>query len=117
MSGNDNEPVPNVALREFATSHAFVMTLSRNQIACLDIIARNDTNIRFSRFVSASKELGCRGLVQHRYSPNFKGRDNSGGELTDFYRLTRAGWLMHDILVEAGLVQAITERALRRLVA
>lgn len=114
---NDNETAPNAALREFATSHAFVMTLTRNQIVALNIIATGQDDFRFSRFVSATKELGVRGLLEHRYSPDHNGKRNSGGPITDYYRLTRAGWLMHDLLAEAGLAKPVVERALRKLVA
>lgn len=113
---NDDQPVPNPLLRRSATNTAFVLTLGHSHISVLDIIA-HDERSRPSHWVGPAHGLIRRGLVEHRCSPNWRGRGNEGGRTSDFYRLTRAGWLMHDLLAEAGMVSPVADKALRKLVA
>ena len=117
---NDNAPVPNPALRGFATDHAFVMTMRRTHIAVLNVIAHGDRSLAVGRngslWVPAARQLGERGLVEHRFNPSWAGKMQDPSEnINNYYRLTRAGWHMHGMLVEAGM--AVEVRTKRRLVA
>lgn len=124
---NDNREAPNPALAAAVTSTAFAITLSRNHIIVLNEIARSGSTapakgIGLSRNIWVPLVGGVirRGLVEHRHNPPFARSKVKSGEhwpVTDFYRLTVAGWLMHDLLAEAGLVDRIEDRKLRRLVA
>lgn len=121
---NDNPVVPNAALRAHVSDHSFVLALRKTHIYVLNDIANNRHGDDRrggapSFFVTAVIALGRRGLVQHRHSPNFKGVDGGmGDDITDYYRLTRAGWAVFDLLVEAGMADAIESKSrLRRLVA
>ena len=69
--------------------------------------------------VTACHGLERRGLLEHRHGPNFVGAMTGpmGEPITHYYRLTRAGWLTHDLLAEAGMVARVESRAQRRLVA
>lgn len=120
---NDDQPVPNPLLRAAATQIAFHLTLTRNQIAVLEAIAHNRREPRQVQtqradrlWVPICRNLGDKGLVEHRHMPNFVG-DDSGWpkQINNYYRLTRAGWLMLDLLVEAGMAEAPSTR--KRLVA
>ena len=136
---NDNEDIPNPALRAAVTDHSFVLTLRKSHIAALahlanyegtmdshvaaDLARRRDggaATLLDKCFVVAMRGLGDRGLVEHRKRPNFKGAmlGTRNDRLTDFYRLTRAGWAVYDLLSEAGMVPAIDRRSpKRRLIA
>lgn len=119
---NDNDMPPNPVLREHVTGFSFVLSMPRSAVASLDAIAhgevnRNRNKLRYDNFVGGAKSCQSRGLLVHQYKPSFTGSDHSAGSITDFYRLTKAGWLVHDLLAEAGLVEAVTARELRRLVA
>lgn len=100
----------------YVQSIAFNMTLSRQMIAGLDMV-RNywvdaiplppmaDTNyksprlLQYSHCVPMINALIRRGLVWHDYIP-----PSSAPRGHQFYKLTRAGELMHELLVEAGLL-------------
>jgi hypothetical protein len=121
---NDNQEIPNLILREAATSSAFLLQLSKTHIAALDMLAHDDRS-RWPAgmrdlFITGVRGLIERGLVIHAVNPNHKGQrppHTSSDTLSDYYRLTRAGWLMHDLLAEAGMVDAVTSKKQRRLVA
>jgi len=129
---NDNTDAPNRVLREYVTDSSFVLTLSRRHIATLIQIARNDRDHKYQRdFVNPGNGLLRRGLVGHcehapktrvkmvptgrtnEWRPWFRGSDNN--DLNCFWRLTKAGWLVYDLLVEAGMAPAI--KAEKRCVA
>jgi hypothetical protein len=116
---NDNIQTPNPLLREASTSTAFNLTLSRYHVQVLDQLAHGECSRIDGRsiWVPTAIGLGRRGLIEHRHNPNWLGDHKSAGRINDYYRLTRAGWLMHDLLAEAGLVQRVESRAQRKLVA
>lgn len=121
-SFNDNDLPPNPVLRDHVTGFSFVLSMPRSAVASLDAIAhgevnRNRNRLRYDNFVGGAKSCQARGLMIHQHKPSFAGGDASTGNITDFYRLTKAGWLVYDLLAEAGLVEAVTARKLRRLVA
>lgn len=115
---NDNE-VPNPELRAHVTDHSFVLTLRKTHIRCLVAIAHADREMcrppvgSPDHFIPAVHGLIRRGLILHRHAPGFaksKADENGMVPITDFYRLTRAGWAVFDLLVEAGLATAIDRR-------
>jgi hypothetical protein len=122
---NDNIEVPNAALRAHVSDHSFVLSLRKTHIFVLNDIAHNQrTDDRRGGapafFITAVHALIRRGLIVHKHAPNFIGE--SYGKLdepiTNYYRLTRAGWAVFDLLVEAGMADAIDKRSsLRRIVA
>lgn len=120
---NDNLEAPNNLFRQSVTGVAFALTLGHTHIAVLDEIAHSDRDrakvkMRRNNFVGPAIGLGRRGLVEHRYNPPFVDAKRGLDEpITNYYRLTKAGWLMHDLLAEAGMVDAVVDRKLRRLVA
>jgi len=123
---NDNQEVPNPELREHVTNHSFVLALSRSHIFYLEHIVRYYTSrfedrVKAPRgspdlFVPAAKGLARRGLIKHKHSPNFTG-DKQKHHIADYYRLTKAGWAVYDLLTEAGLVVAIPVRSAKRRLA
>lgn len=121
---NDNHDVPNPLLRQHVTDHSFVLTLRKTHIATLASIAHCNRKLSERMqtgladfFITASHALQRRGLIAHRHSPPFA-ESKYPHKLTDYYRLTRAGWAVFDLLVEAGLVEEIERRStLRKLVA
>lgn len=121
---NDNKQVPNSMLRDYVSDSSFVLTLSRNHINTLVIIALNDRDHKHVRdFVNPGNGLIRRGLVNHvvhakksrtkqvptgrrdETQPWFRGSQNA--ELNCYWRLTKAGWLVYDLLIEAGMAPAI----------
>jgi len=120
---NDNAETPNPLFRQSVTGIAFSLTLGHTHIAVLDEIAHCDRDrarkqMRRNNFVGPAIGLCRRGLVEHRHNPPFVNAKNNFDEpITNYYRLTKAGWLMHDLLAEAGMVDAVSDRKLRRLVA
>jgi hypothetical protein len=119
---NDNHGVPNPMLRQHVTDHSFVLTLRKTHIATLASIAHCNRKLSerlpgvADYFVAASHALQRRGLLAHKHNPPFA-ESKYPHKLTDFYRLTRAGWAVFDLLVEAGLAEELEQRSLRRLVA
>ena len=121
---NDNLEVPNPMLRQHVTDHSFVLTLRKTHIATLAMIAHDNRALGETRipgthdhFVTASHALQRRGLVAHRHNPPFK-ESKYPRKLSDFYRLTRAGWAVFDLLVEAGLAEDIDRASkLRKVIA
>ncbi len=120
---NDNSEAPNTLFRQSVTGIAFSLTLGHTHIAVLDEIAHCDRDraskqMRRNNFVGPAIGLCRRGLVEHRSNPPFaEGKSKLNEPITNYYRLTKAGWLMHDLLAEAGMVDAVVDRKLRRLVA
>lgn len=130
---NDNAPAPNGALREAVTASVFNLTLTRNMILVLDAVARGNRDGAGSAdrlWVPTAWSLKRRGLVIHVTDPEGWGDpldkpDGMGrlrampqlGDINSAYRLSRAGWFMHDLLAEAGLVERVVSRKQRRLVA
>lgn len=123
---NDNQPVPNPTLRDHVTQIGFNLSLTRRMIGVLDEIAHNERDRNRAsvwayagHWVPGARSLGNRGLVKHCYAPSHSGAMPPYGQrdLTEHYRLTRAGWLIHDLLAEAGLVERVTKRKLRGLIA
>jgi hypothetical protein len=121
---NDNIEVPNAALRAHVSDHSFVLSLRKTHVFVLNDIAHNQrTDDRRGGapafFITASHALIRRGLLAHKHGPNFKGvAGEFGDDITDYYRLTRAGWAVFDLLVEAGMADALDRRSsLRRIVA
>lgn len=120
---NDNLEAPNNLFRQSVTGIAFSLTLGHTHIAVLDEIAHSDRDrakhkMRRNNFVSPAIGLCRRGLVEHRHNPPFVDAKRGLDEpITNYYRLTKAGWLMHDLLAEAGMVDAVVDRKLRKLVA
>jgi hypothetical protein len=121
---NDNKEVPNSVLRDYVTDSSFVLTLSRNHINTLVTIAHNDRDHKSRRdFVNPGNGLIRRGLVNHvshakktrtkqvptgrtnETRPVYRGSYNA--ELNCYWRLTKAGWLVYDLLVEAGIAPAL----------
>jgi len=93
--------------REYATSTAFAITLTKNQALTLlwlgNITDEPDykSNPAGSRFVGAVQQLGTRGLVSHHYEKGCQHCDAHDGGVGHHYQLTRAGELMVDLLKEA----------------
>lgn len=124
---NDNADVPNPMLRSHVTDHSFVLTLRKTHIRVLCQIAHGTRSLGqrnfdgVDHFVPAVHGLQRRGLCAHKHHPNFIGKMEGGGPtdlLSNYYRLTRAGWAVFDLLVEAGLAEAIERGSkLRKLVA
>lgn len=121
---NDNGEAPNPMLRAHVTDHSFVLTLRKTHISTLASIAhcnrklseRLQTGVA-DYFITASHALQRRGLIEHRHRPPFA-ESKYPHKLTDFYRLTRAGWAVFDLLVEAGFAEPIERKSpLRKLVA
>lgn len=121
---NDNPEIPNKALRAHVTDHSFVLTLRKTHIAVLAEIAHGIRPERrpgfVDHFIPAVHGVIRRGLLEHRHRPNFIGKTEGkvSEPITNYYRLTRAGWAVFDLMVEAGLAEAIDNKsAKRRLVA
>lgn len=130
---NDNAEVPNPDLRAYATEGAFLLSLSKTHLATLIALAQNDRSWGARNWLGALDGLKRRGLAYHandyfgraiegdRYSgPKQTWGDYNGNNpnLCSIARLTRAGWLTYDLLVEAGLAPAIDRRSgLRRNIA
>jgi hypothetical protein len=118
---NDNAEIPNTALRDHVTGHAFVLALGKTHIPVLVAIAHDDRSMATGRvgslWVPAARGLQDRGLVEHRYKPNFAGKldHRMADPISHTYRLTRAGWAVFDLLVEAGFAASVDRR--RRKVA
>jgi hypothetical protein len=120
---NDNGEAPNPMLRAHVTDHSFVLTLRKTHISTLASIAHCDRTLGERQvgvadyFVQATHALQRRGLVEHRHQPPFA-KSPYPHKLTDYYRLTRAGWAVFDLLVEAGFAGPIEKNSsLRKLVA
>lgn len=121
-ASNENPPTPNVALREHVTSGAFLLSLKKTHVWVLEAVAHDDRGRTGRRagvsdhFITAVKALERRGLVEHRNSPNFVDKKFGGtaDPLTHYYRLTRAGWLVFDLLAEAGMVESLPARSAKR---
>lgn len=99
---------PNAALREHVTSHSFVLTLRKTHIKGLTIVAAGDRQaaMLFGPFVTAMRQLGDRGLVQH--TPPVGMAKNI--PFSQIYSLTKAGELTYGLLVEAGLAPPLSKR-------
>lgn len=128
---NDNDDIPNAALRAHVMDHSFVLALRKTHINMLVQVAHDDRHLggqqRYS--VPAADGLRNRGLLLHctdvfgrskrgetqKCFPKPKGEP--GDTWSEFYRLTRAGWAVFDLLVEAGLAPALEIPRKRRLVA
>jgi hypothetical protein len=124
---NDNQEIPNPALREHVTDHSFVLALRKTHIAMLVEVAHNRRSGRIRDTISPAHGLARRGLMLHcthvfgRSGPHEtqktfeheKGHD--GMTWNEYYRLTRAGWACFDLLVEAGLAAPVQTK--RRKVA
>lgn len=94
----------NVIFKEYVTSTAFHLTLSKNMIYVLDCIMRRSTDYSLSHWVTATKRLGARGLVVH----------TSPGDMTPPWskypwKVTAAGKLVYKLLLEANLIERIRE--------
>lgn len=118
---NDNADIPNPALRSHVTEHSFVLTMRKMHIAAMTCLAHADrTYLDFRKmfgrddWVGAVRGLERRGLVQHRINPDFTGKNTSMGPITNYYRLTRAGWSVFDLLVEAGMADAVGHKSAKR---
>lgn len=120
-----NDNANNPALREYVTGHAFAMTLSRSMISMLDALAHGARPPHgvIRQWISTGHSLQERGLMEWRgvpkppFAKDPKGKDNLD-PIANRMRLTRAGWIMHDLLGEAGLVKPIAKQSpLRRKVA
>ena len=114
-----NRDEAQAAFAGYVQSVAFHMTLSRNMIDALRLVrdfgtpGGGDTGGQASRYVMGHSvplvlALERRGLVWHDYIPF---RDAPRGHR--YHKLTKAGELMCDLLVEAGLMAA-AERTSRR---
>lgn len=124
---NNNREIPNPMLRAHVSDHSFVLTMRKTHIHTLQQIAHCSRLLGEGRvpgvadfFIAAVNALQRRGLVAHKHHPNFIGKMGGATDepLTNYYRLTRAGWAVFDLLVEAGLADEIDRRSsLRRLVA
>lgn len=119
---NDNIEVPNAALREHVTDASFVLSLRKTHIAMLIAVANNDRLSLARDWITPAHGLKRRGLMFHCLDvyPRREGEHQTFFEeapgdfkpLNAIYRLTRAGWAVYDLLVEAGMADAIdaTER-------
>lgn len=94
----------NAAFREYTTSSAFVITLSKNQVDALAHVVENgEGGCRLSGLVVSS--LTRRGLIEISGS----GETKIGGKVVGtyvLYRPTFAGKLMYRLLYEAGLISS-----------
>lgn len=123
---NDNTPVPNEALREHVSDHSFVLALRKTHICMLIAVAHNQRRRDTIRdWISPGRGLKARGLLLHctdvfgaKSNKTFaKTKPDPNGEYgwNDYYRLTKAGWAVFDLLIEAGLTVEVQVK--RRLVA
>jgi hypothetical protein len=112
---NDNPPIPNVALRDHVSDHSFVLTLRKTHITFLIALAHGERST-LGDWVTPSRGLQSRGLIVHRHAPNFIGKHfgSTTEPITNYYRLTRAGWAVFDLLVEAGLAVEIDRKSSKR---
>lgn len=100
----------------YVQSVAFTMTLSKNMVDMLEAVRDYQTGQKLyeqgdgriqTHTVPLLHSLSRRGLVWHDYvSPAPAGHR--------YHKLTRAGELMCELLVEAGLIQALTEKVKRK---
>jgi hypothetical protein len=86
----------NEAFRQYVFGRAFNLTLSERHVDALSAICRNDIGASYGLGGSMGGLLR-RGLVEHYIDQHQHSR----------YRPTRAGLLVHDLLVEAGEQQAL----------
>jgi len=103
----------------YVQSVAFNLTLSRNMVDALWAVrefgtAYNGNNASIpaivrSRSVPLMKALERRGLVWHDYLPPKEAPSDHA-----YHKLTSAGELVCDLLVEAGLIAAKTETRKRK---
>lgn len=108
------DDTPNPILRRYATQVGFMMVLTRNQIFALDAIYYNDRkrSAENRNWVTAVRSLEVRGLVaykHHKPRPPYPGGKPDmtflvGIGLDEIWVITRAGQLMLQLLIEAGLI-------------
>lgn len=115
----------NVQFSEYVTSSVFNLSLSKNMINALQAIYSGDRRYALgdSRFVGSANCLKNRGLMTHIMDRcDIKELANAEGFLYDgdwlisqpfnrIYTLTRAGELVCDLLIEAGLFDPTIEKA------
>lgn len=98
------------AFVNYTQSVAFNMTLSRSMVEMLGLIrderaSTADSGVRTpytnSHFVPVVRRLEARGLVWHDYIEPMRAPKGH-----QYFKLTRAGELMAELLVEAGLLAA-----------
>lgn len=106
----DPNLAPNPALASYASSTAFVMTMTKPMIETLLMLwAGRDEPLGHhlpSNIVAQSRALGRRGLIVHHVPDGYREmtpEDRSALPLKAFYEVTKAGWLMLELLREAGL--------------
>lgn len=119
---NDNADVPNAALRNHVTDHSFVLALRKTHIRMLIAVANNERpNFDYHNdWITPANGLKGRGLMLHCI--DVFGRSETGPQkcfteerganppINTYYRLTPAGWAVYDLLVEAGMANAIELR-------
>lgn len=101
---------PNETLRQHVTGTAFLLSLGKTHITALVLL---DHGIRakvngsivptgFSHFIAGARGLRERGLVVH-LDPGYIPEERR--HLGRYYKLTKAGRLVRDLLKEAGIWQ------------
>jgi hypothetical protein len=127
---NDNQDIPNPELRSHVSDHSFVLALRKTHIIFLVAVARGERpsfGYHKNDWITPANGLKARGLVLHCvdvFGRSPEGRRQQLFEkeaataeqsINAYYRLTKAGWAVFDLLVEAGLAESIERR--RRKVA
>lgn len=126
---NDNKEAPNPMLRAHVTDHSFVLALKKTHIIMLIAIANNERP-QFdyhNDWVTPAHGLKKRGLLLHCTDvfgrsgsgipqQTFQKWDKADPPISCYYRLTKAGWAVYDLLVESGFALEVA-RNKRKMVA
>ena len=113
------EPVFNPVFADYAQRIAFNLTLSRNQITSLAMVAIYDKGVQWpgdrSRqnpdlFIPGVRGLESRGLIEHNKAWALSAAEQVNADLSWVFRLTQAGEHVHALLKIAGVLPQLQVR-------